>query len=139
MTERRPFANVDAMIAHGDTIWTSLTPADRLEAFAAHPRIGEQGAQSAWSSEEQAGIRLAGERTTATLAALNVDYQARFGYIFIVCATGKSSEELLALLDARLSNDPRTELAIAAEEQRKITALRLQKLVSPPHDQHARS
>jgi OHCU decarboxylase len=139
MTEARPFADVDAMIAHGDTIWTSLPQTDRLEAFAAHPRIGDQRDVSAWSSEEQAGIRLAGARTKAKLSALNVDYQTRFGYIFIVCATGQSSEDILALLDARLSNDPRTELAIAAEEQRKITALRLRKLVMGTHDQHARS
>jgi OHCU decarboxylase len=139
MTGARPFADVNAMIAHGDTIWTSLAQTDRLEAFAAHPQIGDQRAVSAWSSEEQTGIRLAGARTKAKLAALNVDYQERFGYIFIVCATDQSSEDILARLDARLSNDPRTELAIAAEEQRKITALRLQKLVMGTHDQHARS
>ena len=100
----------------------------------AHPRIGERRAVSAWSSEEQAGTRLADEPTQAKLAALNVDYQERFGYIFIVCATGKSSEEMLALLDARLSNDPQTEIVVAAGEQRKIIALRLRKLVTGAHD-----
>ena len=77
-------------------------------------------------------MRLADQRTQEKLAALNVDYQERFGYIFIVCATGKSSAEMLALLEARLSNDAPAELAVAAEEQRKITALRLRKLVT--HD-----
>jgi OHCU decarboxylase len=132
MTGARPFADVDAMIALGGTIWTSLAPADWLEAFAAHPQIGERRAVSAWSSEEQAGMRLAGQHTQEKLAALNVDYQERFGYIFIVCATGKSSEEMLALLEARLPNDAPTELAVAAGEQRQITALRLRKLVT--HD-----
>ena len=119
MIEARPFADLEAMIAHG-------------EAFAAHPRIGERRAVSAWSSEEQAGTRLADEPTQAKLAALNVDYQERFGYIFIVCATGKSPAEMLALLEARLPNDAPGELAVAAGEQRKITALRLRKLVT--HD-----
>jgi OHCU decarboxylase len=134
MTEARPFADLEAMIARGEAIWTRLALADWLEAFAAHPRIGERRAVSAWSSEEQADTRLADELTQAKLAALNVDYQQRFGYIFIVCATGKSSEEMLALLDARLSNDPQTEIVVAAGEQRKIIALRLRKLVTGAHD-----
>jgi OHCU decarboxylase len=134
MSGARPFADVDAMIARGETIWTSLAPRDWLEAFSAHPRIGERRDASAWSSEEQAGTRLADERTQEKLAALNVDYQERFGYIFIVCATGKSSEEMLALLDARLSNDPQTEIVVAAGEQRKIIAVRLRKLVTGAHD-----
>ena len=132
MTGARPFADVDAMIAGGERIWASLAPADRLEAFAAHPRIGERRTVSTWSSEEQAGMRLADQQTQEKLAALNVDYQERFGYIFIVCATGQSSGDMLALLEARLSNDAPAELAAAAEEQRKITALRLRKLVT--HD-----
>jgi len=132
MTAARPFADVDAMIALGETIWASLAAADRFEAFAAHPRIGERRPVSAWSSEEQAGMQLADQRTEERLAALNVDYQERFGYIFIVCATGKSAGDMLALLEARLSNDAPTELTVAAEEQRKITALRLRKLVT--HD-----
>ena len=77
-------------------------------------------------------MRLADQQTQEKLAALNVDYQERFGYIFIVCATGKSSGDMLKLLEARLPNDAPTELAVAAEEQRKITALRLRKLVT--HD-----
>jgi OHCU decarboxylase len=134
MAVARPFADVAAMIACGEAVWASLSPADWLEAFAAHPRISERRAVTTWSSEEQAGARLADEPTHAKLAALNVDYQQRFGYIFIVCATGKSSTEMLALLDARLANDPQTELAIAAAEQRRITALRLQKLVARMDD-----
>jgi OHCU decarboxylase len=134
MAGARPFADVDAMIARGEAVWALLAPADWLEAFAAHPRIGERRAASAWSSEEQAGTRSADERTQAKLAALNIDYQSRFGYIFIVCATGKSSDDMLALLEARLSNNPRTELGVAADEQRRITALRLLKLVTRAHD-----
>ena len=132
MTAARPFADVDAMIAQAERIWTSLEAADRLEAFAAHPRIGERRAATEWSSQEQAGVRLADPHVQETLAARNIDYQERFGYIFIVCATGKSPAEMLAMLEARLSNDAPTELAVAAEEQRKITALRLRKLVT--HD-----
>jgi OHCU decarboxylase len=132
MTRARPFADVDAMIALGETIWASLAPADWLEAFAAHPRIGEQRVVSAWSSEEQGGMRQADQRTQEKLAALNVDYQERFGYIFIVCATGRSSGDMLAMLEARILDDAPAELAVAAEEQRKITALRLRKLVT--HD-----
>jgi OHCU decarboxylase len=132
MTAARPFADVDAMIAHGARTWTSLEPADRLEAFAAHPRIGERRPVSAWSSEEQAGMRLADQRMQERLAACNIAYQERFGYIFIVCATGKSAGDMLALIEARLSNDAATELDVAAEEQRKITVLRLRKLVT--HD-----
>ena len=132
MTRARPFADVDAMIALGETIWASLAPADWLEAFAAHPRIGERRAVSTWSSEEQDGMRQADQRTQEKLAALNVDYQERFGYIFIVCATGKSSGDMLAMLEARMSNDAPAELAVAAGEQRRIAALRLRKLVT--HD-----
>jgi OHCU decarboxylase len=134
MVGARPFADVNAMIGRGETVWASLAASDWLEAFAAHPRIGERRAVSLWSSEEQSGMRLADERMQATLAALNVDYQERFGYIFIVCATGQSSADMLAALGARLSNDPQTELAVAAGEQQKITALRLQKLVMRAHD-----
>ncbi len=82
-----------------------------------------------WSAQEQSGINEAAGTTIASLAAGNRDYEQRFGFIFIVCATGKGSEEMLAILQARLQNDAETEIAVAAEEQRKITRLRLEKLL----------
>ena len=136
MTAARPFANVDELLTKADSIWWSLSAEDWLEAFRAHPKIGEKKAAAAqseaarrWSEREQSGIRNAAADTMAALAAGNRDYEQRFGFIFIVCATGKSSEEMLAILQARLQNDAETEIAIAAEEQRKIMRLRLEKLL----------
>jgi len=129
MTAARPFSDADAMQTRAAAIWSSLRSEDWREAFAAHPKIGEQRAVSAWSAAEQAGMQSADSVVRTRLAALNADYEARFGYIFIVCATGKSSAEMLSMLEARLPNDADRELPIAAEEQRKITLLRLAKLV----------
>ena len=136
MTAARPFANVDELLTKADSIWWSLSSEDWLEAFRAHPKIGEEkpvAAQSEealqWSAQEQSGVNDAAATTMAALAAGNRDYEQRFGFIFIVCATGKSSEEMLAILQARLQNDAETEIAVAAEEQRKITRLRLEKLL----------
>jgi OHCU decarboxylase len=129
MADARPFVSLDAMMAAGDACWASLAPDDWLEAFAAHPSIGEQRPVSDWSTEEQAGMASAADDERARLAASNAAYRARFGYIFIVCATGRSSAEMLAMLDARLSNPPAIELRVAADEQQKITGLRLAKLV----------
>jgi OHCU decarboxylase len=152
MTAARPFADVDAMNAAADAIWWSLEPQDWLEAFAAHPRIGTGGAgqarqagragadgesgaarkaASSWSDEEQAGVAGAADETRRRLEQANRDYEARFGYIFIVCATGRTAAEMLALLEGRLRHDAEDELRIAAEEQRRITQLRLRKLVEP--------
>ena len=129
MAAARPFARFDAMVQKGDEIWESLGKTDWLEAFAAHPRIGDGRGASAWSTAEQSGMQSADDGTKERLAALNQLYQRRFGYIFIVCATGKSPAEMLALIEARISNGPNAELRIAADEQRKITGLRLAKLV----------
>jgi OHCU decarboxylase len=129
MAAARPFASFDAMVQKGDEIWESLGKTDWVEAFAAHPRIGESGNVSAWSAAEQSGMQSAGDEAKERLAALNQLYERRFGYKFIVCATGKSPAELLAMLQARISNGPNAELAVAADEQRKITGLRLAKLV----------
>ncbi len=137
MTAARPFADVDELLIKADSVWWSLNAEDWLEAFRAHPKIGEkQGAapQSeearTWSAQEQSGIKDAAANTMSALAAGNQDYEQRFGFIFIVCATGKSSEEMLAILKGRLRNDAETETGIAAEEQRKITRLRLEKLLN---------
>jgi len=136
MTAARPFANVDELLTKADSIWWSLSSEDWLEAFRAHPKIGEKKAAAAqseealqWSAQEQSGVNDAAATTMAALAAGNRDYEQRFGFIFIVCATGKSSEEMLAILQARLQNDAETEIAVAAEEQRKIMRLRLEKLL----------
>ena len=140
MTAARPFDSADAILETGDRVWRSLDRADWLEAFAAHPRIGDSGAGEAgraggaahgdWSAGEQAGVATATSTIRQRLAAANREYEARFGYIFIVCATGKSADEMLAMLEQRLENAPDAELRIAAEEQRKITQLRLSRLLN---------
>jgi 2-oxo-4-hydroxy-4-carboxy-5-ureidoimidazoline decarboxylase len=133
MTAARPFDSAEAMAATADAVWWSLDRADWLEAFAAHPPIGEIGLggshESRWPAREQAGVASAPAGVRERLAAANREYDARFGYIFIVCATGKSADEMLAMLERRLTNDPEAELRIAAEEQRKITQLRLSNLL----------
>ena len=129
MTDARPFEHIGAMQARGDEIWRALRSSDWLEAFAAHPKIGERRAVSAWSAGEQAGMQSAADDVRARIERLNGEYETRFGYIFIVCATGKAPGEMLALLETRIANQPDIELPLAAEEQRKITALRLAKLV----------
>jgi OHCU decarboxylase len=136
MTAARPFANVDELLTKGGSTWWSLSAEDWLEAFRAHPKIGEKKAGAVqseearkWSAQEQSGISAAAAGTMAALASGNRDYEQRFGFIFIVCATGKSSEEMLAILKGRLQNDAATEISVAAEEQRKITRMRLEKLL----------
>ena len=136
MTAARPFADAGAMTAAGDAIWASLAPTDWLEAFASHPRIGETRAGGAggtggadWSQQEQAGAAAAADATRLRLAEANRQYEARFGYIFIVCATGRTAAEMLHLLEHRLRNAPGVELGVAAEEQRTIVRLRLAKLI----------
>jgi len=130
MLAARPFASSEALHALADRSWLGLERADFLEAFAQHPAIGARPeALDAWSSEEQARASGAGDAYgTTQLRALNEAYAARFGYTFIVCATGKSAGEILAALRARLDNDATTELAVAAAEQARITHLRLEKL-----------
>ena len=109
---------------------------DWLEAFSQHPRIGESlpaagGSTTArgWSATEQSGVAAAPEETRIGLARLNQEYEARFGFIYIVCATGRSASELLDFARKRIRNDRDAELRVAAEEQRKITRLRLEKLL----------
>jgi OHCU decarboxylase len=137
MVAARPFGSLPQLIEQSDRIWWSLTPVDWLEAFHSHPKIGEKKAAAAiareaqeWSEAEQAGVCEATAETTAALAELNETYEKKFGYIFIVCAMGKSSEEMLAILRERLPHNQDEELRIAAAEQAKITDLRLRKLVA---------
>jgi OHCU decarboxylase len=135
MTAARPFGNAESLAEAADRTWRGLSKDDWLEAFGAHPTIGaappESDRTNAWARQEQSGTRVASPETLAELALLNREYAERFGHVFLVCATGKSADEMLALGRQRLRNDPETELAIAAEEQRKITRLRLEKLLSP--------
>jgi len=135
MVERRPFGTLARTLDEADEIWWSLAPDDWREAFDHHPRIGEHSAATpqgavarAWSADEQRGTAVSTDGTRQALADGNREYERRFGYIYIVCATGKSAEEMLVLLHARLSNDPETELRVAAGEQAKITQLRLEKM-----------
>jgi len=137
VTAARPFKNVDELIVKADQIWWNLEPGDWLEAFRSHPKIGEKKAAAEtaveaqrWSDGEQSGIRNSPQQTLDALAELNRFYEERFDFIFIVCASGKSSEEMLAILRARLDNNPEEELRIAAAEQAKITQLRLGKLLA---------
>lgn len=136
MSDARPFADPDHLTKEADEIWWKLDADDWLEAFRAHPKIGEKkaaAAQSAeaqrWSAQEQSDTERAAAETKAALADGNREYEQRFGFIFIICATGKSAEEILAALNGRVNNDPEGELRVAAEEQRKITQLRLKKLL----------
>jgi OHCU decarboxylase len=135
MARLRPFGSQADVHTAGAEVWFALDRADWDEAFRAHPRIGErkaapaQGAQAAaWSAQEQAGAARAGDEVAAALAEGNRAYEERFGRIYIVCASGKTAEEMLAILRARLANDPDTELRIAAAEQWMITESRLEKL-----------
>lgn len=136
MVARRPFGSMERVLTASDEIWRSLGPDDWREAFSHHPRIGGRGSAArqsergaAWAAGEQAGVGGAADDTRRALERVNQEYEQRFGYIYIVCATGRAAEDLLADATARLSNDPETELAVAAEEQRKITRLRLEKLL----------
>lgn len=140
MAEARPFRDADAMLEKADEAWWSLGEEDWREAFRGHPRIGEreaeggQGArEQAWSAGEQAGMRAAADETRRAMAEGNRAYEERFGHIYLVCATGRGADEMLALLHARLGNDPAAEIRVAAAEQAKITRLRLEKLLAA-HD-----
>jgi OHCU decarboxylase len=137
MVSGRPYASLEALLEQAEIVWWSLEQNDWLEAFRSHPKIGEKkaaekvSAQSQqWSGQEQAGMNDASVETTASLANLNQVYEQKFGFIFIICATGKTPHEMLEVLQARLQHDAATELPIAAREQSKITKLRLKKLIT---------
>ena len=129
MAARRPFASDAALLAAAENIWWDLEPDDWREAFAAHPRIGERDG-SAWSAEEQAGMNEASQRLEDEIREGNRVYEAKFGHVFLICATGLSAAEMAEALERRLDNDPEAELKIAAAEQAKITKLRLRKLAT---------
>jgi len=130
MLAARPFASDAELLAAAERVWWSLGGADWLEAFATHPRIGARAeAMTDWARREQAGANGVAEATLAALALGNRTYEDRFGHVFLICATGRTAEEMLGALRGRLTNDPATELRVAAEEQAKITRLRLDRLV----------
>lgn len=136
MLEQRPFASEAQLRQMADEIWWALGPQDWRAAFSHHPKIGDMASlrtkfasTQTWAAGEQASVREASEAILSGLAQGNIAYEQKFGYIFIVCATGKSAQEMLALLEQRLPHEPEIELPIAAEEQRKITQIRLGKLL----------
>lgn len=135
VASRRPFASADALYQTAESIWRSLDRADWLEAFRHHPQIGDKpagGSESSrrWAEGEQAGARAAADDVKARLLQANRAYYEKFGYIYIICATGKTAEEMLAILNQRLQNGVADELPIAAEQQRLITHIRLEKLLT---------
>ena len=133
MLALRPIDSVLALSAAADRIWSTIDEADWIQAFACHPRIGERSARRAsqksvaWSRQEQSSASNAAERVLAELAAGNALYEERFGFTYIVCATGRNAEEMLAILNRRLASDRAAELHEAAEQQRQITQIRLGK------------
>ena len=136
MVARRPYRTRDELLAVSDDVARSLGPEDWLEAFAYHPRIGERksaatasSVAAAWASSEQAASSTASIATREALALANVEYEQRFGYIFIICANGRSAGDILAELRKRIRNEADDELAIAAAEQQQITRDRLEKLI----------
>lgn len=131
-----PADDLVELLEDAEEIWYELSKDDWKEAFSHHPKIGDIrslkekfAATSDWAAGEQSGVGTASQQVLEALAEGNRQYEEKFGYIFIVCATGKSAEEMLGMLQVRLRNTPEEELEIAAEEQNKITKLRLEKLV----------
>lgn len=136
MAQARPFASESSLMVAASRVWYSLAPEDWLEAFAAHPKIGDldslprkHASTAALVSSEQAAATTRDATVQEALKHHNALYEQQFGYIYIVCASGKSAPELLEKLQQRLSNPPETELKVAADEQLAITKLRLQKLL----------
>jgi len=135
-----PFFPVEDMVEllnDAEAQWYECTEADWLEAFTHHPKIGDVASlkkkfasTATWASGEQGAVAQASDETLQQLAKGNDDYEKKFGFIFIVCATGKSAEEMLSLLQLRLPNNKDEEMRIAMEEQNKITQIRLQKLLA---------
>jgi 2-oxo-4-hydroxy-4-carboxy-5-ureidoimidazoline decarboxylase len=137
LNQQFPFATPEALFSAAATTWQNLTEGDWREAFTHHPKIGDVNSlkekfasTSTWAAGEQGAVKQASQATLEALAAGNEAYEQKFGYIFIVCATGKSADEMLALLQARLPNGPAAEIHIAMAEQAKITQLRLEKLLA---------
>lgn len=136
MVAKRPYRDAVDLFAYADEAWERMGREDILEAFTHHPQIGDRDAikakfasTAAWAENEQSGTAVAPEEVLDRLADGNARYREQFGYIFIICATGRRAEEMLEHLERRLANDPATELHVAAEQQAMITRLRLEKLL----------
>jgi len=132
-----PFSNQDDLFEMAENIWFELSETDWLEAFTHHPKIGDiQSLEKKfaetrdWAGKEQSSVKSASRETIKRLAHFNEDYERKFGFIFIVCATGKSANEMLKLLESRRDNNYEKEIRIAMKEQHKITSIRLNKLLS---------
>ena len=132
-----PMDDLVELLEDAEEQWYACNEKDWLEAFTHHPKIGDVvslqkkfAATAQWAAGEQAGVNTASEEIIAALAEGNSAYEKKFGYIFIVCATGKPAAEMLGLLQIRLQHSAEAEIKIAMEEQNKITKLRLQKLLS---------
>ncbi|GGY36912.1 OHCU decarboxylase [Bacterioplanes sanyensis] len=136
MLAQRPFASLHTLCEQAESIWQHLTEADYLQAFEAHPKIGDVSSlrekyanTKAIAANEQSGAQQASEQTLQRLSELNHSYEQKFGFIFIVFATGKSAQQMLALLEQRIDNERDQEVANAAANQMQITDLRLKKLI----------
>ncbi len=133
MVAARPLRDIAILSIKADQIWETMEESDWLEAFACHPRIGERKSAHAdakfasWSQQEQSLVEQAQQRILADLAAENTRYEELFGFTYIVCATGKSADQMLEILKRRLRNDRTAELREAAEQQRQILQIRLGK------------
>lgn len=138
MALRRPVRDEAALLAASDDVWKNLRESDWMQAFRAHPRIGESDGpatnpqrSAVWSRTEQEMVRAADEEVKLALAQANRAYEKRFNRIFIVCATGKSGQEILEMVRRRLQNDDTAELHETAEQQRQIARIRLRKWLTP--------
>jgi 2-oxo-4-hydroxy-4-carboxy-5-ureidoimidazoline decarboxylase len=137
MVAGMPFSSVETLVSQADINWQGLTEADYLQAFEGHPKIGDVSslrekyrATEKIAAGEQSGVNTATETTLNALKQLNDDYQEKFGFIFIVCATGKSASQMLAILEQRIINNRSDEIINAAEEQRKILQIRIEKMLT---------
>lgn len=127
----RPFRSIKGVLAAAESAWSDISDVEWLSAFEAHPRIGEPGGHApAVSAREQGRVAQAEPETLVDLAVENREYERRFGHVFLIAASGRTAADVLESLRERMNNDAATELRIAAEEQRKITRLRLKALVS---------
>jgi 2-oxo-4-hydroxy-4-carboxy-5-ureidoimidazoline decarboxylase len=136
MLSSRPFNTREELLKKSAEIWYSLEPSDWKEAFEHHPKIGDlkslkekYSVTKSIAANEQSGIDNADESILRELSELNEEYEKKFGYIFIVCATGKSADEMLSVIKLRIRNSPETEIKTAMEEQNKITKIRLEKIL----------
>lgn len=138
MNEIFPVADEKILLHEAEKLWRQCSESDWLEAFTHHPKIGDvnslkekYAATAAWAEGEQSSVKESSLAVLQALSAGNAEYENKFGYIFIVCATGKTASEMLAMLQDRIKNKAADEIQIAAQEQNKITAIRLKKLIAP--------